>query len=83
MGIRLHVDGKGPLVSLEHSPAKLCYSIREAMEATSVGRSFLYSEIAAGRLLTIKVGARTLIAADDLKAWLELWAERSAEATVA
>ena len=57
-------------MSLEHSPTKLAYSIAGAVQVTSVGRSKLYEEIKAGRLKTFKVGTRTLIAAEDLAAWL-------------
>lgn len=38
--------------------------------AATIGRSLLYEEIRAGKLRTFKVGTRTLIAADDLTAWL-------------
>lgn len=55
----------------EHSPAKLAFSIAEAVKATSVGRTRLYEEITSGRLPTFKVGARTLIASEDLCAWLD------------
>jgi excisionase family DNA binding protein len=57
-------------MSLEHSPTKLAFGIAEAVQATNVGRSLLYEEIRAGKLKTFKVGNRTLIATDDLKAWL-------------
>ena len=50
--------------------AKLSYGINQAVEATSVGRSLIYEEIRAGNLKTFKIGTRTLIAADDLKSWL-------------
>jgi hypothetical protein len=49
---------------------RLAYGITDAIEATSIGRSLLYEEIRAGRLRTFKIGARTLIAADDLIDWL-------------
>jgi excisionase family DNA binding protein len=48
----------------------LAYGINQAVEATSIGRSLLYEEIRAGNLKTFKVGTRTLIAAEDLNAWL-------------
>ena len=57
-------------MSLEHSPTKLAYGISEAVQATNIGRSLLYEEIRAGKLKTFKIGNRTLIATDDLKAWL-------------
>ena len=67
-------------MSLEHSPAKLAYSIQEAMEATSLGRSFLYAQIAGGKFKTFKVGNRTLIRANELRSWLDSWAKHSSEA---
>ena len=57
-------------MSLDHSSNKLAYGIADAVQATSVGRSFLYEEIKAGRLKTFKVGTRTLITAENLSAWL-------------
>ena len=50
--------------------SRLAYGISQAVEATSIGRSLLYEEIRAGNLKTFKVGTRTLIAAEDLNAWL-------------
>lgn len=49
---------------------KLAYSVREAVEATSLSRANLYSHIAAGRLRVTRVGGRTLIPADVLKAFI-------------
>lgn len=37
------------------------YSIPEAADALSIGRSALYGEIAAGRLRSVKVGRRRLV----------------------
>ncbi|MBI4183706.1 MAG: helix-turn-helix domain-containing protein [Proteobacteria bacterium] len=54
---------------MEHS-TKLTFSIDEAAEAAGVGRTLLYSELAAGRLRAKKVGRRTIILADDLESWL-------------
>ena len=47
--------------------------IEQAVQATSVGRSLLYEQIKAGKLKTFKIGTRTLIAAEDLNAWLDLY----------
>jgi hypothetical protein len=52
-------------------PAKMAYSIPEAMEATGIGRSSLYEDISAGRLMARKRGSRTVILARDLAAYLE------------
>lgn len=49
---------------------KIAFSIDEAVKASSVGRSLIYTEIAAGNLRATKIGRRTVILADDLKAWL-------------
>ena len=48
------------------TPTKLAYGITEACKSVGLGRSFLYQEIAAGRLRTFKVGTRTLIRSSDL-----------------
>jgi excisionase family DNA binding protein len=60
-------------MNIGNSPTKLAYGISETVQATNVGRSLLYEEIRAGRLKTFKVGNRTLIATDDLKAWLDFY----------
>ena len=46
---------------------KLGYSIREACEATSLGRTTIYGHIADGRLKVTRIGGRTIIAADELQ----------------
>ena len=50
--------------------AKLAYSIREACEASSLGRSTIYARIAEGALRTKRVGGRVIILAEDLRALL-------------
>ncbi len=54
-----------------NTPTLLAYGINQAVKATSVGRSLLYEQIKAGNLKTFKIGTRTLIAAEDLVAWLD------------
>ena len=49
---------------------KLAYSIREACEASSLGKTTIYSLIAASRLRAVRVGGRTVIPADSLSALL-------------
>ena len=49
---------------------KICYSIREACAATSLGRTTLYSLIGDGRLRAVHVGGRTLIPREALLALL-------------
>ena len=49
---------------------KLAYTIPEAGIVSGTGRTSIYEEIKAGRLRAVKRGRRTLILADDLRAWL-------------
>ena len=49
---------------------RLAYSIREACEASSLGRTTIYAHIKAGRLKAVRVGARTIIPAHSLHALL-------------
>lgn len=48
----------------------LAMTIPEAAHASGVGRSTLYAEMAAGRLVARKLGRRTLVMASDLERWL-------------
>lgn len=48
-----------------HLP-KLAYSIREACEASSLGRTTIYNHISAGRLRVVRIGGRTIIPAEAL-----------------
>jgi excisionase family DNA binding protein len=59
-----------PLQTTNPNKQKLAHGIKDALELVPIGRSFLYEEIKAGRLKIFKIGTRTLIADDDLKAWL-------------
>lgn len=49
-------------------PHKLAYSIKEACQASSLGKTTLYKHIAAGRLVARRIGGRTLIPAASLYA---------------
>lgn len=51
-------------------PLKLAYSIKEACQASSLGRTTIYSHIAAGRLIARRIGRRTVIPADSLHAFI-------------
>ena len=44
------------------------FTIAEVCERVSIGRTKLYEEIRDGRLITIKVGSRTLVTAAALHA---------------
>lgn len=50
---------------------KLGYSIAEACAATSLGKTTIFSHIAAGRLRMIKIGGRTIIPFEALMAFLQ------------
>jgi excisionase family DNA binding protein len=54
---------------------KLAYSIPQAVEATSVGRSTLYGQIKEGHLKATRIGGRTVIMADELMRWLNSFSE--------
>jgi excisionase family DNA binding protein len=54
----------------EFPPPKLGYSIREACQASSLGRTTLYNHIAAGRLRVARVGGRTIVPAENLQAFI-------------
>ncbi len=51
-------------------PPKLAYSIREAVTATSLSKTTLYSAIASRKLRAVRVGGRTVIPAESLLAFL-------------
>jgi excisionase family DNA binding protein len=50
--------------------ARLGYRVEEFAAETGIGRTKLYAEIAAGRLRARKVGKRTVILAEDGRAYL-------------
>jgi excisionase family DNA binding protein len=52
----------------KYAPPKIGYSIKEACQASSLGRTTIYGHISAGRLRSIRVGGRTIIPADSLQA---------------
>ena len=47
------------------------YSIKEAAEQCSIGRSKVYELIGAGEIAVVKIGRRSLIPADSLEAYVE------------
>jgi excisionase family DNA binding protein len=46
------------------------FAIKEFCRRYAIGRTTAYAEIAAGRLLAVKVGKRTLITYEAAEAWL-------------
>jgi len=51
-----------------HEP--LAYSIPDACDVSGFGKSSIYEAIAKKELRARKMGSRTFILADDLRAWL-------------
>jgi excisionase family DNA binding protein len=52
------------------SPGRMALSVSEFCDACSISRSLFYQEVKAGRILPLKVGKRTLIAATEAHRWL-------------
>lgn len=50
---------------------KISYTIKEASAACGISRTTLYGLINAGELVTVKIGARTLIRRVDLESLIE------------
>jgi excisionase family DNA binding protein len=51
-----------------HQTPKLAFTIAEACHAVGIGRSKLYELIAHGRIQTRKIGSRTVIPTESLRA---------------
>jgi excisionase family DNA binding protein len=49
---------------------RLAFTVSEAAQTSSIGRTAIFEAIRSGKLVARKYGRRTLIAADDLKAFL-------------
>jgi hypothetical protein len=49
---------------------RLAYTIVHLAESAGVGRSMIYDEIRAGRLVASKAGRRTIVTRENAKAWL-------------
>lgn len=47
------------------------YSINDTAKALGLGRTFTYALINKGRLETVKLGRRTLVTADSIKALID------------
>ncbi len=54
----------------ELPPEKLTFTLKEASAALGIGKTTLHAAIADGRLAAVKLGNRTLIPAESMRAWL-------------
>ncbi len=61
--------------------AKLVYSVPEAKKALGIGNTKFYDLLKDGALRSRKIGRRTVIAADDLHAFIAALPVRSSDAT--
>jgi hypothetical protein len=50
--------------------SKLAFSIDELVQSSGLGRTLIYEEINAGRLIVRKAGRRTIVRDEDARAWL-------------
>ncbi len=58
-------------MSIERTLPKLAYTVDQLGQASGVGRTKIYQEVKAGRLHPTKLGKRSIILAEDAKAWLD------------
>lgn len=49
---------------------KLMYTVKQVSEALGVGRTTVWKVVAEGKLRAIKLGNRTLLPAEHLRAWI-------------
>ena len=64
-GAAMRDDGNKPQLS------KLALSISEVVSTSGVGRTLVFAEMKAGRLIARKCGRRTVVLIDDLQNWLQ------------
>jgi excisionase family DNA binding protein len=62
--------GKTGRTALSQDFQRMGWSIVDAARTANVGRSTVYQEIKAGRLVARKMGRRTIILDRDLQVWL-------------
>ena len=68
MQLRAGPNGTDAMQSEKFDPQPLAYSIRQASQVTSIGRTRLFQLIKEGRLEVRRIGSRTIIPAESLRA---------------
>lgn len=63
---------------MKRASEPMAYSPKDAAQHLGIGLTALYVEIRAGRIKVRKFGRRSLIGADDLKAWFARLPEKEA-----
>lgn len=76
-GMRTQASADGgvqsPTSEVEQTPlAKLVYTIDELCQVVGISRATVYKEIKEQRLRVRKVGKRTLVPVDEVRAWLKI-----------
>ena len=66
-----HLRADGQLRGSNSEPAALAHSIPDAAARISLSRSRLYELIGSGEIPVVKVGGRTLVCENDLRAFLD------------
>lgn len=61
----------GTTIEETRSSEPLLLRIHDVVALTNLGRSTIYSEIAAGRLRAIHIGRAVRVRRDDLERWLD------------
>lgn len=75
MRTQASADGgvQSPTSEVEQTPlAKLVYTIDELCQVVGISRATVYKEIKEQRLRVRKVGKRTLVPVDEVRAWLKI-----------
>ncbi len=64
------INREGVPVEKQSSPQRLAFAVTEAARISGLSKSWLYVEMASGRLPFRKAGTRRLILASDLESYL-------------